>query len=231
MLHHIALGLKLNMRNRMAMIYGYLFPLIFLVAFWAIYRADRVPLSLHMGELLTVTVLGGACFGLPTTMVSERERGVWRRYRLAPVPRWTFVAGTLVTRYILLITAALVQLGLALAIGMPVPAHPLGLLVAFTCAAVAFLGLGLVIAMLADSVPAVQALGQCIFLPMLMIGGGRRTPRQPAGLGAAPLGVLPRPLCGGGDAGLRHGRGVGRRRLRARARCWPSGWRGLWRRR
>ena len=44
-----------------------------------------VPLVRHIGELLTVTALGGACFGLPTTMVSERERGVWRRYRLAPV--------------------------------------------------------------------------------------------------------------------------------------------------
>ena len=37
--------------------------------------------------------------------------------------------------------------------------------------AFAFLGLGLVIAMLADNVPAVQALGQAIFLPMIMIGG------------------------------------------------------------
>jgi ABC-2 type transport system permease protein len=35
----------------------------------------------------------------------------------------------------------------------------------------AFLALGLLIAALADTVPAVQALGQCIFLPMIMIGG------------------------------------------------------------
>nr|WP_301183154.1 ABC transporter permease [Sphingomonas quercus] len=159
------------MRNPMAMIYGYLFPLIFLVAFWAIYRADRVPIALHLGELLTVTVLGGACFGLPTTMVSERERGVWRRYRLTPLPGWAFLASTLVTRYLLLLSAALIQLALALAIGMPMPAAPAGLLIAFTCAAIAFMGLGLVIAQLADGVPAVQALGQCIFLPMLMIGG------------------------------------------------------------
>ena len=31
--------------------------------------------------------------------------------------------------------------------------------------------MGLVIAMLADTVPAVQALGQAVFLPMIMIGG------------------------------------------------------------
>ncbi|MEO7274523.1 MAG: ABC transporter permease, partial [Vicinamibacterales bacterium] len=63
------------------------------------------------------------------------------------------------------------QLGLAMLIGMPAPRHPLGLFVAFTCVSFAFLGLGLVIATMADTVPAVQALGQCIFLPMLIIGG------------------------------------------------------------
>ncbi len=171
LLRHAWVSLKLNFRNPMAMIYGYLFPLIFLLAFWAIYRHDRVPLISHMGELLTVTALGGACFGLPTTMVSERERGVWRRYRLTPTPPWVFLTSTLLIRYFLLLTAALIQLGLALAIGMTMPVHPLGLLLAFTCAAIAFMGLGLVIAMLADNVPTVQALGQCIFLPMLMIGG------------------------------------------------------------
>jgi ABC-2 type transporter len=54
---------------------------------------------------------------------------------------------------------------------MPVPTHPFGLLIAFAAAAAAFLALGMVIATLVDNVPAVQALGQCIFLPMLMIGG------------------------------------------------------------
>jgi len=58
--------------------------------FLAIYRNDPVPLALHVGQFLTVTVLGGACFGLP--LQSWRTRAwVWRRYVLAPVPRSTFV--------------------------------------------------------------------------------------------------------------------------------------------
>ena len=168
---HLALALRLHFRNRMALLYGYLFPLIFLVAFAVLYRHERVPLLRHMGELLTVAVLGGACFGLPTTLVSERERGVWRRYRLAPVPTWVIIASTVLARYAIILTAGLLQLGLALAIGMTFPEHPFGLWVAFTFVAFAFIGLGLVIAALADTVPAVQALGQCIFLPMLIIGG------------------------------------------------------------
>jgi len=169
--HHLGQSLRLHFRNKMALLYGYLFPLIFLVAFWVLYRHEKVPLLRHVGELLTVSVLGGACFGLPTTMVSERERGVWRRYRLTPVPTWAFVASTVVARYLIVLSAGALQLGLAFALGMTIPSHPLDLWFAFTLVSFAFIGLGLVIAMLADNVPAVQALGQCIFLPMLIIGG------------------------------------------------------------
>jgi hypothetical protein len=170
-LHQLRISLTLHYRNKMALIYSYLFPLIFLLAFWVLYRHESVVLARHMGELLTVSVLGGACFGLPTTMVSERERGVWRRYRLAPVSTFTLVASTVAARYFILITAGLLQLALALAVGMPMPRHPLDLVVVFTFVSFAFIGLGLVMAMMADNVPAVQALGQCIFLPMLIIGG------------------------------------------------------------
>jgi ABC-2 type transport system permease protein len=96
---------------------------------------------------------------------------VWRRYRLTPVPTWAIVTSTVLARYVIVLTAGLLQLGLALAIGMTMPAHPFDLWVAFTFVSFAFIGLGLVIATLADTVPAVQALGQCIFLPMLIIGG------------------------------------------------------------
>jgi hypothetical protein len=167
----LGISLRLHARNKMALLYSYLFPTIFLVAFWVLYRFEQVPLVRHVGELLTVTALGGACFGLPTTMVSERERGVWRRYRLTPVSTATLVSGTIAARYLLLFVAGLLQLVLAMGLGMPLPRHPFELVVAFTGVAFAFIGLGLVIAMMADNVPAVQALGQCIFLPMLIIGG------------------------------------------------------------
>jgi ABC-2 type transport system permease protein len=170
-LSQFRVSLRLHFRNRMALIYSYLFPTIFLIAFWVLYRYDRVPLARHMGELLTVTALGGACFGLPTTMVSERERGVWRRYRLAPVRTGILLASTVAARYVLLVVAGLLQVALAMAVGMPLPNHPIDLWIAFSLVAFALLGLGLVIATLADNVPAVQALGQCIFLPMLIIGG------------------------------------------------------------
>ena len=171
LLQQTAISLRLHYRNKMALLYSYLFPLVFLLAFYVLYRDESLVLARHMGELLTVGILGGACFGLPTTMVSERERGVWRRYRLAPVSTAGLVTSTVVARYTILVSAGLLQLAAALALGMPFPRHPAQLLAAFTFVSFAFIGLGLVMAMMADNVPAVQALGQCIFLPMLIIGG------------------------------------------------------------
>ncbi len=167
----VEIALRLHFRNRMALFYGYLFPLIFLVAFWVLYRHESVPLLRHMGELLTVSVLGGACFGLPTTLVGERERGVWRRYRLSPLPLWAVLAAVVVARGVLLVSAGALQWGVAMLVGMTAPEHPWAVVVAFAAVCFAFIGLGLLIAQLANNVPAVQALGQCIFLPMLIIGG------------------------------------------------------------
>ncbi|MDB5171818.1 MAG: type transporter [Phycisphaerales bacterium] len=172
LLHHLLLTLKLNFRSKQAIVYGYVVPVFFLFAFGSVFRSGNPPLVREMGQLLTITVLGGACFGMPTAMVAERERGVWRRYRLLPTAIGGILLSSMVARFVLVLTAAVLQVLLAnWKYNTTFPTHPLQMLVAFTFVAFSFLGLGLVIAMLANTVPAVQALGQAVFLPMIMIGG------------------------------------------------------------
>jgi ABC-2 type transport system permease protein len=169
---HFLLTLQLNFRSKQALVYGYLVPVFFLLAFGSVFRADTPPLLGEMGQLVTITILGGACFGLPTGLVAERERGVWRRYRLLPVPLGGLVASTLLARLVIVASAVALQIFLARAVyGTPLPQHPGQTLAAFLVVALSFLGLGLLVAALADDVPAVQALGQSLFLPMIMIGG------------------------------------------------------------
>ncbi len=169
---HFLLTLQLNFRSPQALGYGYLMPVFFLLAFGSVFRGDMPPLLAQMGQLLTITILGGACLGLPTAFVAERERGVWRRYRLLPVPTAQLVAGTLLARLVIVGSAVLLQILLArLIYHTPLPLHPAQTGLALLFVAFSFLGLGLLVAALADDVPAVQALGQCLFLPMIMIGG------------------------------------------------------------
>ncbi|HVU32083.1 MAG TPA: ABC transporter permease [Opitutaceae bacterium] len=169
---HFLLTLRLNLRSRQALVYGYAVPVLFLLGFGGVFRGETPLLANEMGQLLTITILGGACFGMPTALVAERERGVWRRYRLLPVTMPVLMAGTLAARLAIIGSAVALQLVLArLLFGTPPPAQPVFASIAFLAVTAAFLGLGLLIAALADDVPAVQALGQCVFLPMILIGG------------------------------------------------------------
>ena len=181
LVHHLLLTLRLNLRSKQALVYGYLVPIFFLLAFGSVFRSGSPRLMRQMGQLVTISVLGGACFGMPTGLVAERERGVWRRYRLLPAGIGALVGSTMIARFFIVGSAAIMQIVLARVIyDTPWPRHPGEFIIAFAFVAFAFLGMGLVIAALADNVPAVQALGQAIFLPMIMIGGV-----------GVPLGVLP----------------------------------------
>jgi len=169
---HFVLCLELNLRSRQAFVYGYLVPVLFLVAFASVFRAEIPALYGQMGQILTITILGGACFGLPTTLVSERERGIWRRYRLLPVATGSLVGGMLAARLVIVVSAAAVQVAVAhFGYHTPLPANPVQTAAGVAVVCVSFMGLGLLVAALADDVPAVQAIGQCLFLPMIMVGG------------------------------------------------------------
>ena len=50
LLFQIVVSLRLHFRNRMAMIYSYLFPTFFLLAFWVLYRYEQPQLVRHMGS-------------------------------------------------------------------------------------------------------------------------------------------------------------------------------------
>lgn len=168
--HHLFTTIRLNFRNRQAVVFGYVVPVFFLLAFGSFFKGQQ--LTREIGQVLTITALGGACFGMPILLVSERERGVWRRYQLTPLHAGWFVASILLSRYLLVASAALIQIGLAMWwYKMPVPMDPFGMFLAFTFVCFAFLGIGLVISMIARNIGAVQALGQSLFLPMIIIGG------------------------------------------------------------
>src|SRR6185312_2186635 len=67
-LQHLRLTLKLNFRNPQAVVFGYVVPVFFLFAIAAFYVKGKNPgpeMARYMGQLLTITILGGACFGMP----------------------------------------------------------------------------------------------------------------------------------------------------------------------
>ena len=141
------MSVRLQLRSPVALAYSYAIPLVFLGAFWTLYRHESPPLGRHLGQLLTITALSGACFAVPAWLVSERERGVWRHYRLTPAPGGVHLVGMLGASYLLLLSAGALQIAAATVVGTPLPSNLFHLWIAFTLTSAAFLGIGLLITM------------------------------------------------------------------------------------
>ena len=131
-IRHFLLTIHLSFRNPQGIVYGYLVPIIFLLAFGNVFRAENPPLLARMGQIVTITILGGASFGLPTALVAEREQGIWRRYRLLPLPTPWLVLSAMLARALIVASSVLFQIVLARALfGTPLPNHPGAAILAF----------------------------------------------------------------------------------------------------
>ena len=104
--------LKLSLRNVVGTFFTFVFPVLMILLFGAMY--GNVPASgAVLGAMdravpgyVVALVIGSAAFmGLPIELVSRRQSGVLRRFRLTPVPAWTPLVSLVVVDLVVCISA------------------------------------------------------------------------------------------------------------------------------
>ena len=81
----IRMTLRLMIRNRGALFFGYLLPLAFFFMFGQLMRAEQGGASQIVSMVLTIGVLGSGFFGAAMIAVMNREQNVLRRFKVAPI--------------------------------------------------------------------------------------------------------------------------------------------------
>ncbi len=94
---NIALALTINriqlaLRNRLFLVFSLIMPLIFFFLYLGVFaRGTQAAMTPLLAEVVVVTVMGNF-WGLSVQLVTFREQGILRRFRLAPVappPCWS----------------------------------------------------------------------------------------------------------------------------------------------
>ncbi|MFC3503009.1 ABC transporter permease [Micromonospora krabiensis] len=123
-------------------------------------------------SLLVVTLAMVGVNILPTVLATYRERGVLRRLATTPAHPAALLAAQLVLALAgILASALLLVLVARLAFDVPLPRRPLGFTAAFVLGTAALLALGLLIAAVARTTRAAQALAVPLFLVVMFFGG------------------------------------------------------------
>ncbi len=172
-LSNTTMNLKLTFRDRQAIFWTYIFPLFFLFLFATVFsggKPERLPPL--MAGLLCISAMSAGFFGLSIGLVTMRERGILRRYRLTPIKSWMIISSELAASYVVLLTTIGLQLAIAATYyRMKINGNPAVLLIAVSIGALAFLAIGFIITSIADNSKSAQVMSNILFFPLMFLGG------------------------------------------------------------
>jgi ABC-2 type transport system permease protein len=174
------LELRLALREPM-MIIGLLgFPLVTMLVIAGVFGqvpdpefGGVAPDDHYIAGYIGVVIGALGIVTLPVMAATARELGVTRRFRAAGVSAEVLVATRIVVGIALgWATAAVVLLAGASAYGMTAPDDPVGVLFWFVTGLVCFIAIGLAIGSIAPTGRSASAIGNLLFIPMFLLGGG-----------------------------------------------------------
>src|SRR3984957_11601325 len=160
------------MRNRAFFFFSLVMPLIFLFGAVALLsRGSRDWVPYILGAVLTTTVMG-SFWGLSVQLVTFREQGILRRFRLAPLGAGPMLASSILANFILVVPFIFFELLVAkyilhMASWGNIPA--IFLLVMIGSAT--FSAFGLVVASVTNTMQETQIINQLIWMVFLFLSG------------------------------------------------------------
>src|SRR5579872_4176586 len=158
----------LAMRNRTFFFFSLMMPMLFLIALVIFVGRHGGFISEYaLGDLLTLTVMG-SFWGLSVQLVTFREQGILRRFRVAPVGPGAMLASSILSNYILTLPTVAIEFVLARRIfHMNQWGNLGGVFFLITLGIVTFASLGLIIASVTIPLPMLPIWIQrfALFLP------------------------------------------------------------------
>ncbi len=164
--------MRLAMRNRAFLFFSLVMPLVFLFVYAGILgRGNREAIPFLLADVLALTVMG-SFWGLSVQLVTFREQGILRRFRVAPISASAMLASSIVSNYVLTIPTIIIEFYLSRKVfHMAGMGNLIGVAVLLSIGIVTFATLGLVIASVTNTMQETQIINQIIWFAFLFLSG------------------------------------------------------------
>ena len=176
-LHQFRFDQKIFWRNRVAVFFTALLPLIFLVMLASLTSGKEVSgvkgPAYFVPAIITLAIVAATTVKLATNLPAEREEGLLKRVRGTPLPPWVFVVGRVGNSIVIsLIMVVLVAVVGKLFWSVPIPTNTLpALLATLAVGAFSFSCLGFALAALIPTREAAPAVTNATVLPLYFLSG------------------------------------------------------------
>lgn len=180
-LHQLRYDLLAMRRNRRSQVFILLLPLLLLCVFVGLYGTNTVDVAGHHVEanrasvpgVMSLAVLTGSFMALTMGVVYQREGGILKRRRAAPVPAAVLVLSRVVTATVSSLVAVLIMVIVAdAAFGIdPPPGGLLPAVLAVVVGSLCFACCAYAVASLIGNVESAQPILQFTLLPLQLLSG------------------------------------------------------------
>ena len=171
--YHFSFEFRTGIRNKTLLLMNYLFPLGFYLMMGFVMPAIN-PLFLDsmIPAMVVFAILAATLLGIPDPLVSARETGIFRSYKINGVPAASIlVIPALTTILHLLIVTVIITASAPFLFDAPVPQNWATYLLVFVAMALACAGLGVLIGVISSSTRMTVLWSQLVFIPSMLLGG------------------------------------------------------------
>lgn len=170
---HFNFEFRTGIRNKNLLLMNYLFPLGFYLmmgfimpAINPIFRETMIP------ALITFAVLASTLLGLPDPLVSARESGIFRSFKINGVPATSILLiPGLTTGLHLAIVSLIILFTAPLLFEAAPPTNGINFFLTTAALALACTGIGILIGVVSPSTRMTVLYSQILFVPSMLLGG------------------------------------------------------------
>jgi len=171
--HHFSFQFRSGIRNRSMLLLNYLFPLgFYLLMGQLMTQINPFFVETMIPGMVIFAVLSATILGLPDPLVTAREAGIFRSYKINGVPAGHILAvPALSTGVHTTIVATLITATAPLLFSAPLPASWTAFALVFVVTVFALAGISVLIGVVSASSQATVLWAQLVFVPSMILSG------------------------------------------------------------
>lgn len=176
-----AVRIRITLRNKAFLFFSLIMPMAIFFLYGSVFaKGQPQAVAYLMGPILSFTVMG-TFWGLSMQLVTWREQGILRRFRLAPIAASSMIVSSILANYLLILPTVILELLLARFIYHVTSfGNLISVFVLVILGITAFGAMGLIVASVTNTMQETQIINQLLWFALIFLSGA-----------TVPLAVLP----------------------------------------
>ncbi len=164
--------MRLAMRNRAFLFFSLVMPLAFLFGYAELFRRLGPDAMYYEFPMVLALTVMGTFWGLSVQLVTFREQGILRRFRITSVGSGAMLGSSLISNYFLTLPTIAIEFYISWSVfHMTGFGNLLSMFILVTIGIVTFASLGLIVASVTNTMQETQIINQIIWFVFLFISG------------------------------------------------------------